>query len=156
MKQASTIIHLVLVLVLVLVFVLCIVSGLAKAQGGAVGTSLPDISGVWIGKADIMLPDGLTRQIHRFEFIQEGPFLRGRHSWQIPARNLESHDGRAYTYDAVEPLLGVIGHDGTIHVVERDDATQFRMRLINRDALDFVAVESGQHPLVGHGVLLRE
>lgn len=145
------------VAILQLIVVLALGGGLARAQDSAASAPLPDLVGVWIGRADIMLPEGLTEQVHRFVFAeQEGAFLKGEHSWSIPSENLKSNDGRRDTYASTEPMLGVIGHDGTIVVVEHGDHTRFYMRLINRYTLDFVAAEGGEHPLVGHGVLVRE
>ncbi|MEM7024032.1 MAG: hypothetical protein AAF637_15790 [Pseudomonadota bacterium] len=142
--------------VLPVVVVLGLVGGPARAQDEA-ARALPDLVGSWTGKAEFMLPEGLTEQDHRFVFSeQQGAFLKGEHSWSIPSENLKSHDGREAVYESTEPMLGVIGHDGTIVVVEHGDHTQFRMRLINRYTLDFVAAEGGDHPVVGHGVLVRE
>ena len=131
-----------------------VLPGTSLAEGWA---SLPDLRGIWIGKADFMLDDGVTRQLHRFEFThQDGVFLKGHHSWSIPDENLKSHDGEQDAYEATEKLLGVIGNDGTIHVVEHGDTTHFEMRLLNPYTIDFIATEGGEHPLVGHGVLVRE
>ena len=127
------------------------------AQEVTAGESYPSLLGVWIGKALFMLPDGQTEQLHRFEFAeQDGAFLRGTHTWKIPGKNLKSHDGHEWTYEAAEPMLGVIAQDGTIHVVEHGDHTRFHMRLLDNDTVDFVATEGGEHPLVGRGVLMRE
>ena len=104
-----------------------------------------------------MVADGHTDQFHRFEFTeQEGAFLKGTHAWEIIGENLKSHDGNEHTYEATEPMLGVIAQDGTIHLVEHGDHTRFQMRLLNNHTIDFIATEGGEHPLVGHGVLVRE
>jgi hypothetical protein len=149
MKRACAILQ-------VMALVAC-VSALAPAGVSAQASSIPNLKGVWVGKVDIMLPDGITRQIHKFEFVeQEGAFLKGKHSWAIPAENLKSYVGDTATFRATEPLLGIVGYDGTAEFVEQGDTTRFRMRLINPDALEFVAWEGGAHPLVGRGVLVRE
>jgi len=130
---------------------------LASPGAHAERDSIPDLKGAWAGKADVMLPDGMTHQLHRFEFVeQQGAFLRGKHSWAIPAENLKSHVGESATFKATEPLLAIVGYDGVVEVVEQGDTTRFRMRLINRDTLEFTLWEGGAHPLVGRGVLVRE
>jgi hypothetical protein len=112
---------------------------------------------VWTGKAYFMVRDGHTDQFHRFEFTeQNGAFLKGTHAWEIIGKNLKSHDGTKHTYEATEPMLGVIAQDGTIHLVEHGDHTRFQLRLLNNHTIDFIATEGGEHPLVGHGVLVRE
>ena len=142
---------------IVFVVVIAGMAALAPAGAGAQATSVPNLKGVWVGKADIMLPDAVTRQIHKFEFVeQEGAYLKGRHSWAIPAENVKSYVNETATFRATEPLLGIVGYDGTVEFVEQGDTTRFRMRLINPDALEFTAWEGGAHPLVGRGVLLRE
>ncbi len=104
-----------------------------------------------------MLPAGKTEQFQRFEFTeQDGPFLKGTHSWEIINNNMHSHDGNRHTYASTEIILGVISKDGTIDVVEHGDFTLFQMKLLNNHTLDFIAAEGGEHPLVGHGVLVRE
>jgi hypothetical protein len=135
---------------------LAIFSPRVMAQEGPAWEPYPSLVGVWTGKALFMLPDGKTEQLHRFEFTeQEGAFLKGTHAWQILGKNLKSHDGQEWTYEATEPMLGVIAQDGTIHLVEHGDHTRFHMRLLN-NKMDFIATEGGEHPLVGHGVLVRE
>jgi hypothetical protein len=129
----------------------------ATAQQTSGHTEFANLVGIWSGKADFMLPDGLTEQIHIFEFTsQKDAFLIGKHSWDITKKNLKSNDGREDTYQSIEPFLAVIAHDGTITLVEHGDHTRFRMRLLNRYTLDFIASEGGEHPVVGHGVLIRE
>ncbi len=141
----------------VVVVVIAGMAALAPRGASAQANSTPSLKGVWVGKADIMLPEGITHQLHKFEFVeQEGPYLKGRHSWAIPAENVKSYVGETATFRASEPLLGVVGYDGTVEFVEQGDTTRFRMRLINPDALEFTAWEGGAHPLVGRGILVRE
>jgi hypothetical protein len=129
----------------------------SAAQDMGRSTHLPDLKGSWTGRADFMLPDGITLQLHHFEFSeQSGEFLRGRHKWDILAKNLKSHDGVDYRYQSTEEFLGVVGYDGTIWIVEHGDHTMFRLRILNRDAIELIALEGGEHPLVGHGILVRE
>ncbi len=127
------------------------------AQNSGDLTASPNLVGVWSGKANIMLPDGITEQIHVFEFTeQNGVFLKGQHSWDIPSKNLKSNDGKKYAHQSTEPFLGVIAHDGSIVLVEHGDDTRFNLRVLNRYTIDFIATEGGDHPLVGHGVIVRE
>ncbi len=136
---------------------LTIFNSSAIAQGTSNLTTIPNLVGVWTGKAKFMLPDGVTDQIHVFKFIaQNDIFLKGEHSWDIPGKNLKSHDGNDHAHQSTESFLGIIAHDGTIMIVEHGDNTRFNMRLLNRYTLDFIATEGGDHPLVGHGVLVRE
>ena len=74
---------------MVTLFSILIFNGPAIARGaGGDLAALPNLLGAWSGEADIMLPDGITEQIHLFEFTdQQGAFLKGRHSWDIPAKN---------------------------------------------------------------------
>jgi hypothetical protein len=132
-------------------------AGTASAQDKPAWAPYPDLTGVWTGKSYFMLQSGKTEQFQRFEFTeQDGPFLKGTHAWEIIGKNLHSHDGTQHTYEATEPMLGVIAQDGTIHLVEHGDDTRFVMRLLNNHTLDFIATEGGEHILVGHGVLTRE
>jgi hypothetical protein len=142
---------------------LCLAVSLAVLSPQSIGQErpawapYPNVLGVWTGKAYFMVPDGHTDQFHRFEFTeQNGAFLKGTHAWEIIGKNLKSHDGSKHTYEATEPMLGVITQDGTIHLVEHGDHTRFQMRLLNNHTMDFIATEGGEHPLVGHGVLVRE
>ena len=129
----------------------------AQTQSRAPMHALPDLVGTWAGEGVFMLHDGIAAQIHEFVFEeQDGVFLRGIHKWQIPDQSIESHDGKAYVHEASEPFLGVISHEGVIHVVEHGDHTQFELQLVNRYTMDFIATEGGEHPLVGHGVLILE
>jgi hypothetical protein len=140
-----------------IVAVVVCVAALAPAVASAQATSIPGLKGAWVGKVDILLPEGVTHQDHRFEFVeQQGAYLKGQRSWAIPTKNLKSHVGETATYQATEPLLAVVGYDGIVEVVEQGDTTRFRMRLINPDTLEFTAWEGGAHPLVGRGVLVRE
>jgi hypothetical protein len=149
MKRTCTIIQ-------VMAVVACLVA-LAPSGVSAQATAVPSLKGVWVGKADILLPDGKTHQVHKFEFLeQDGAYLKGRHSWDIPAKNLKSHVGETATFHETEPLLGIVAYDGTVEIVEQGDTTRFRMRLMDADTLEFVAWEGGAHPLVGRGVLVRE
>jgi hypothetical protein len=116
-----------------------------------------DLVGIWVGEADFLLPEGVTYQVHRFEFTAEADwFLRGQHSWSIPDQNLHSHDGKAHTHESTEPFLAVVGHDGRIWIVEHGDTTVFALNLIDGDTLELIALEGGDYPLVGRGVLIRE
>lgn len=129
----------------------------AIAQDRPSLATTPDLVGTWVGKADFMLDDGITKQEHVFEVEeQDGVFLRGHHRWSIVGQNLTSNDGSGDVFEAREPFLGVIAHNGIIHIVEHGDDTRFEMELLNRYTMDFVATEGGDHPLVGHGVLVRE
>jgi hypothetical protein len=133
------------------------IGGPLSAQEIERSTHLPDLKGIWTGRADFMLPDGITVQLHHFEFSEQtDEFLKGRHKWEIPEKNLSSHDGVEYRHESIEDFLGVIGQDGTIWIVEKGDHTVFRFRVLNRNTMEFIAMEGGEHPLVGHGVLVRE
>ena len=107
----------------VLASVFCMVSiassiPVAVGQESPAWAPYPNVVGVWTGKAYFMVADGHTDQFHRFEFTeQEGAFLKGTHAWEIIGENLKSHDGNEHTYEATEPMLGVIAQDGTIHLV---------------------------------------
>lgn len=117
----------------------------------------PQLVGVWTGQAFFMFPHGYTEQLHRFEITeQDGPFLKVTHTWKIAGKNLKSHDGKEYTHEATETMLGVIAQDGSIHLIEHGDHTYFQMRLLNNHTIDFIATEGGEHPLVAHGVLVRQ
>lgn len=129
----------------------------ANTQEKPAWAPYPNVEGVWTGTAYFMLPDGHTVQFHRFEFTEQNDaFLKGTHAWEIVGKNLQSHDGRKHTYEATEPMLGVIAQDGIIHLVEHGDHTRFQLRLLNSHTMDFIATEGGERPLVGHGVLVRE
>jgi hypothetical protein len=135
---------------------LAIATGVAAQDTGR-PMHLPDLRGTWTGKADFMLPDGIVEQTQRFEITtQTEAFLRGEHSWAIPSEALQSHDGSTHTFAATEPFLGVIDHDGTIWLVEHGDHSIFRLDLVNRYTMELIVLEGGEHPLVGHGVLVRE
>ncbi len=139
-----------------LMLMLVLVTPVIAQNSGDLAT-FPNLVGIWAGKANIMLPGGITEQIHLFEFTeQEGVFLKGQHSWDIPSKNLKSNDGKKHTYQSTEPFLGVIAHDGSITLVEHGDDTRFNLRVLNRYTIDFIATEGGEHPLVGHGVIVRE
>ena len=130
------------------------------AAGLAAGASAAEpasVVGSWTGKADFLLPEGLARQIHRFEFqSQDGAFLRGIHSWDVPSKDIKSHDGRAFTFTANEPFLGVVDYDGTIWIAEDGDTTLFRLKPLNGETLELLGLESGAHPVAGRGVLVRD
>lgn len=98
-----------------------------------------------------------TDQIHAFTFKSLGNgFYAGEHSWDIPAKNLKSHDGKQSTFTATEPFLDVVASDGTLWLVEQGDTTNFHLRLVARDRIEFVGMEGGEHPVVGRGSLTRE
>lgn len=128
--------------------------GAVEAQEAA---PTPDFSGEWRGEAIFMLPGGVTNQQHLF-VIEQSPdgFVTGEHGWKIPEDEIPSHDGEEYTFEAVEPFLGVVDADGDVWLVEDGDTTMFRMHLIDPDTLEFIALESAPHTLVGRGVLERE
>lgn len=116
-----------------------------------------DLSGTWRGEATFLLPEGSTDQIHAFIFKSLGNgFYAGEHSWDIPAKNLKSHDGKQSTFTATEPFLALVVSDGTLWLVERGDTTNFHLRLVAPDRIEFVGMEGGEHPVVGRGSLTRK
>ena len=65
--------------VMVTLFSMLIFNGpaIARNSGGEL-TALPNLIGAWSGRADIMLPGGITEQVNFFEFTeQQGAFLKG-------------------------------------------------------------------------------
>lgn len=133
----------------------------AVAIGAAAAVAQPadgaDLTGRWSGEALFRLPDGEVLQTHLFVFEAGSErFLTGEHMWDIPDRSMTSHDGREHTYTAAEPFLGVIDGAGEIWLVEHGDHTIFRLRLVDPDTLEFIALEGGGNPLVGIGTLVRE
>jgi streptogramin lyase len=113
--------------------------------------------GEWTGNAVFVLPLGKTEQVHRFVFTEASDgFVRGEHSWTIPAKNLHSHDGRAPTYEATEPFLGVVDQDGAVWLVESGDLTMFRLTRVDPDRIAFIGLEGGPNALVGRGELKRD
>ena len=117
----------------------------------------PNFLGRWTGEAEFMLEAGQVSQIHRFDIIeQQGVFVRGEHYWSAVNDALASHDGESYKFEATEPFLGVLDVGGRLHLVESGDTTYFEMQLVDKNTIDFIALEGGVHPLVGHGRLSRD
>ena len=46
--------------------------------------------------------------------------------------------------------------DSQLERVERGDTTNFHLRLVAPDRIEFVGIEGGEHPVVGRGSLTRE
>jgi hypothetical protein len=134
-----------------------VASTLSVGAHAAEAVEVDSLLGAWSGDAVFLLPLGKTEQKHRFVFTEAADgFVRGEHSWSIPAKNLHSHDGRGPTYEATEPFLGVIGQDGAVWLVEPGDVTLFRLTRVDADRIELIGLEGGPNALVGRGELTRE
>ena len=64
------------------------------------------------------------------------------------------HVGERGVRQASEPMLGVIDFDGeTTYMVEQMDWGQFHGRLVDRDTIEGVLIESGPHVVIYRVVL---
>jgi hypothetical protein len=59
----------------VLMLMLVLVNPVIAQNAGDLAT-FPNLVGIWVGKSNIMLPGGITEQVHLFEFTeQDGVFF---------------------------------------------------------------------------------
>ncbi len=104
---------------------------------------VPDIVGTWTGDFKLMHHTGPAEQSLQLKVLeQDGPLLKGEKAWRITAGTPGDVGGEVRT-EAVEPLVGVIDFDGTIHFAEQDDSGLYSGRLTGPDTLEIVYLEAG-------------
>jgi hypothetical protein len=113
------------------------------AGGPALAQDIPDIVGTWSGSFKLMHHTGPAEQTLQFKVLsQDGALLKGEKAWRIDSGTPGDVAGEPKT-EAVEPLVGVIGFDGTIYFGEQDDSGLYFARLTGPDTLQVIYVEAG-------------
>jgi hypothetical protein len=127
----------------------------ALAQDGA----LPNLVGTWRGERTTYFKEGQRQATEELRIMeQNGAYFRATKIWEHVEKDSEpmGHVGERGVHQASEPMLGVIDFDGeTIHIVEHADWGQFHGRLVDRDTIEGVLMESGPHAVIYRVVLMR-
>jgi hypothetical protein len=118
----------------------------------------PDLVGTWKGERTTYFQEGKRQATEELRITeQDGAYFRATKTWQHAEKDMEplGHVGEPIGR-ASEPMLGVIDFDGeTIYMVEHGDWGQFRGRLVDRDTIQGVLMESGPHAVIYRVVLKR-
>lgn len=87
---------------------------------------------------------------------QTGPVLEGVFYWQVSPGSGRDHNGIAQVSQAKEPVIGMIGWDGTsLTLVEHPDTGTMQGRMINSNTMELTHFEAGPHAAVSRYLLIR-
>jgi translation initiation factor IF-1 len=147
-----------LMLLLIMVTgVLCLSAYTLSAEESKGG--IPDLIGSWKGKNTVAFPNGTNTNIMDMRIVkQEGPYFWSERLWRNINKDAPTgHIKGKKRSHAGEITLGVIDYDNkTIFMAEKDDGGIMKGKLIGKDKMEFIYIESGDHPVVMRTVLTRE
>jgi hypothetical protein len=118
---------------------------------------LPDLVGTWTGSFKLLRWTGggeATLELRVLE--QDGELFRAEKSWEIAPGGTPGSVGGKLVTKATEPLVGVIGFDGTsVTMAEQGDGGVYTGRLAHPDTLEMIYFEPGDVATVNRITLNR-
>lgn len=128
---------------------------LVFSAGNVSSEPLPNLLGEWSGKFTMVTSDATSTGITHYEFTEQmDNVVKGENRWQVQSRG--GDQGNAPLPRGTNSFLGVIAEDGTIYLVVDGDTAIRRLRLTDRDTINFVEFAGGENQVVVSVELTRK